>query len=149
MQEKKEQRAARPEEIMTAPVAPLASAVARNAEAWFSAQSEVLATVGNLTSNWIHRRHEALDAARDAVRRACECRDPTEMMRIHQEWLSGEMDRIAADFAAVNNSVATIARNATSELEQAARNAGESGRAEGKEMLKAVAAEKPSGRTMT
>ena len=125
---------------------PLGSAFAQSAESWLAAQAELLASIETLSQDWLRRRREDIDAARDTVQRLSECREPTDIFRVQQDWLAGAMKRAQSDITAVNNGIASMTRAATSEFEATTRAATQSIRAAEGEMFRAAAGNKPSAR---
>jgi Phasin protein len=77
--------------------APAASPVASGGEAWIETQSELLDRIDAMAKGWVQRRREALDAARQSLGELNEFRDPSDLLRIQQEWLSGSLQRVASD----------------------------------------------------
>jgi hypothetical protein len=121
-------------------------AFARSLEAWFEAQTELLASIDTLSHDWLRRRREGLDAAREAVARLSRCRDPAEMFRAQQDWFEGVLRRAQSDITAVNNGIASMTRAATVDFEATARAVNESIRGTEQEIFKAAAGKKPADR---
>ncbi|MGO8919211.1 MAG: phasin family protein [Stellaceae bacterium] len=117
---------------------PVAEMVARNADQWLATQAALLADVDALTHAWLHRRREGVDAMQQAIQQMTGCRDPGEMLRIQQEWLSGMFRRATEDIAAFNTSISSITIRATTDLERAAREITEPVRAVSEEEPKAA-----------
>ena len=124
----------------------LGNALAQSAESWLAAQAELLASIETLSQDWLRRRREDIDAARDTVQRLSECREPSDIFRVQQDWLAGAIKRAQSDISAVNNGIASMTRAATSEFEATLRAATQSIRAAEGEMFRAAAGNKPSPR---
>ena len=100
---------------------PVAEIFARSADQWFATQAALLADVDALTHAWLHRRRESVDATQQAIQQMTGCQHSGEMLHIQQEWLSGVFRRATEDVAAFNDSISSIAKRATTDLERAAR----------------------------
>src|SRR5258708_5637593 len=117
---------------------PLGEIFAHNANLWFASHAELLANVDALTHAWLDRRREGVEAMREAIQQMTECQDPTEMLQIQQEWLSGAVRRTADDIAALNDGISSMTKKTTTEFERAARRVIEPFHTAGEEMLKAA-----------
>jgi hypothetical protein len=78
----------------------LASAARREAEAWLDSNAELLREVDVMTRDWVERRRESVDAARQSMEELRTSREITDLMRIQQEWLTGSLRRVASDLDA-------------------------------------------------
>jgi hypothetical protein len=121
---------------------PVGELFAHNAKLWFATHAELLANVDALTHAWLERRRDGVEAMREAIQQMTECRDPTEMLRIQQEWLSGASRRVTRDIAALNDGIASMTEKTTGDFANAARRVGEPLHALGEGMQKA-AGDKP------
>jgi hypothetical protein len=74
-----------------------ASAMLREAEAWARMQTELVGGIETLWTDWLRRRCEAMQAASRTLQKICESRTLGEVARAQQEWLSGTIERTAAD----------------------------------------------------
>src|SRR5438105_4087155 len=101
---KSAKRSALPE---AAPANAVGAAWVRGAEAWLNVQSEMLASLETLTQDWLQRRREGVAAASQALEHMSECRDPTEIFRIQQDWFTGAVQRASADASAFNSGFAS------------------------------------------
>jgi hypothetical protein len=99
---------------------PVAEIFARTADRWFATQAALLADVDALTHAWLHRRRASVAPTKVAIQQMAGCRNPEEMLHVHQKWLSGAFSRVAEDIAAFNASISSIAKGATADLERAA-----------------------------
>jgi hypothetical protein len=74
-----------------------ASAMTRSAEAWLESQADLLHEVDALTHAWVQRRRETIEEMRQSIEEMRNSREPTDMLRIQQEWLTGSLRRVASD----------------------------------------------------
>jgi hypothetical protein len=70
---------------------------------------------------WLDRRREALDAARQSFEELRNDNSIGGLMRVHQEWVIGSMNRLAADIAELNGAVLNIAQATASRMGRATR----------------------------
>src|SRR6266851_10485168 len=82
-----------------APGGAVAAGVLREAEAWTSAQCELLSGMGAIWTDWLRRQQEALDASARSLQQMVECRNPADLAQIQQEWLAGTARRSASDIS--------------------------------------------------
>ena len=82
-----------------APGGAVAAGVLREAEAWASAQCELLSGIGAIWTDWLRRQQEAIDASARSLQQMFECRNPTDLAQIQQEWLTGTARRSASDIS--------------------------------------------------
>lgn len=85
-----------------------AAAVARQAEAWASAQSELLSGVEAMWTGWMQRRREALDASARSLTQICECRNLVDVVQIQQQWFTDAVRRTAFDLSALTDDAAAL-----------------------------------------
>lgn len=78
----------------------LASAATRSAEAWLDGNAELLREVDTMTREWVERRRETIDAARQSVNEMQKSRELADLLRIQQEWFTGSLRRVASDLDA-------------------------------------------------
>ena len=83
-------------------------AVARQAEAWASAQCELLSGVEAMWVGWMQRRRDALDASTRSLTQICECRNVADILQIQQQWLTDAVQRTASDLNAIANDAAAL-----------------------------------------
>jgi len=117
---------------------PMAEIFAHSADLWFATQAGLLADMDALTHAWLHRRREGLEAMRTALEQLTGCQGPAEMLQIQQEWLSGAFRRATDDISALNTTVSSLTKKATSDLEKAAGQVAKPLYAVGEEMLLAA-----------
>jgi Phasin protein len=127
---------------------PLGEMFAQNANLWFATHAELLANVDALTHAWLNRRREGVNSMREAIQQMTECRDPAEMLRIQQDWLSGALRRASEDVAMLNERIATVTQKATTDFEKAARNVVAPLYAVGEEMRQAAGNKPREGKSV-
>jgi hypothetical protein len=84
-----------------APGAAVAAGVLHEAEAWASAQCELLLGMGTIWADWLRRQQEAIDASARSLQQMGECRNPADFADVQQEWLAGAARRGASDISAL------------------------------------------------
>jgi len=84
-----------------APGGAVAAGDLRGAEAWTSAQCELLSGMGAIWTDWLRRQQEAIDASAQSVQQMFECRNPADLAQIQQEWLAGTAKRSVSDISAL------------------------------------------------
>jgi len=82
-----------------APAGAVAAEVLREAEAWTSAQCELLSGMGAIWTDWLRRQQEAIDASAQSVQQMFECRNPADFARTQQQWLADATRRGASDLS--------------------------------------------------
>jgi len=82
-----------------AETAPLRSAMAQPVLAMLNAQANMFATLNHTAANWVTRRREEAESARDAVEKLANCRDANEFMSAYGDWMQGTMQRLSDDLA--------------------------------------------------
>ena len=85
-----------------------AAVVARQAEAWVSAQCEFLSGVEAMWAKWIERQREAIDASTRSLTQICECRNLGDIVQIQQQWFADTVQRTASDLSAFTNDAAAL-----------------------------------------
>jgi hypothetical protein len=80
-----------------AETAQLRSAMAQPVVAMLNAQAGMLAALNDAAANWVTRRREEAEAARDTVEKLAGCRDANEFMSLYGEWMRGTMQRLSDD----------------------------------------------------
>ena len=123
---------------------PLGEIFTQNANLWFATHAELLTNVDALTHAWLSRRRDGVDSMREAIQQMTELRNPADMLRIQQQWLSDALRRASEDIAGLNDGIASMTQKAATNFEQAARKVAEPLHVVGEEMLKA-AGNKPHG----
>jgi phasin protein len=86
----------------------LTAAMLREAEAWTSAQGELLSATEAMWSEWIRRRREALDASSRSLQQMCGCRSLADLARVQQEWLTDAVRRTVSDIGALASDAADL-----------------------------------------
>src|SRR6266568_8697233 len=82
-----------------APPGAVAAEVLREAEAWTSAQCELLSGMGAIWTDWLRRQQEAIDASARSLQQMFECRNPADFAQTQQQWLADTVRRGASDFS--------------------------------------------------
>jgi hypothetical protein len=80
-----------------APGSAVATSVLREAEAWTSAQWELLSGMGALWTDWLQRQRETIDASSRSFQQIVESRDLADIAHIQQQWLADTARRGASD----------------------------------------------------
>jgi hypothetical protein len=93
---------------------PARSAWARNWVNYWQSQEKILDRMEEFSRGWFERRHEAAAEALHAAERACEARTPADMVGEFQAWMTGSMQRIAADNLACQKHLMAVAEAARS-----------------------------------
>jgi hypothetical protein len=122
---------------------PLEDIFAHNADLWFTAYAELLASLDALTHAWLHRCRNDVEAMRQATRQIAEWQTPTDMPRLRQAWLSDAIRRASEELAALSTGISALTDKATADFAKAARRVGEPPCGVSGEMLEA-AGNKPS-----
>ena len=117
---------------------PIGEVFAQNANLWFATHAELLANVDALTHAWLNRRREGVDSMREAIQQMTELRNPADMLRIQQQWLSDALRRASEDIAGLNDGIASMTQKAATNFEKTARKVAEPLHAVSEEMLKAA-----------
>ena len=77
--------------------APLNAAWGTNWANYWRSQDKVLDSMQEFALGWFERRHEAAKSAVSAAQRSCEAHSPADVAREYQAWMTGSMQRLAAD----------------------------------------------------
>jgi Phasin protein len=109
------------------------SATTRASDLWIESQARLFEEFDEVARHWLDRRREALDAARQSFEELRNDNSIGGLMRIHQEWMIGSMNRLAADIAELSGVVLNIAQATAARI----------GRAGGEEELMSAAGSKP------
>jgi hypothetical protein len=88
----------------------IASAMLREAAIWADTQRELLSGAEAIWSEWLKRRCEAVEATSRSMQRIWECRNLAEVAQAQQDWLSGAVDRAAADLRSVASGTVILTR---------------------------------------
>ena len=99
---------------------PLGEMFADNAKLWFATHAELLANVDALTHAWLSRRREGVNSMRAAIQQMTESRDPADMLRIQQQWLSDALRRVSEDITGLTTGLSSMTEKATVDFEKAA-----------------------------
>ncbi len=78
----------------------IGSVLNSGADPLLKAQADILVSVELTFTDWLHRRHEAVQDTQNLVARLRSNSDPAELLKAQQEWLSGAFRRLSADAAA-------------------------------------------------
>ena len=84
-----------------APGGAVVAGVLREAEAWTSAQCELLSGIGAIWTDWLRRQQEAVDASARSLQQMLECRNPADFAQTQQQWLADAARRGTADISAL------------------------------------------------
>lgn len=80
-----------------------------NWENYWRTQDQILDSMEELTQGWLERRREATRTARNAACSMCDANSPVEIVQGCQTWMMGSMERVAADAAACQKHLMTVA----------------------------------------
>src|SRR5471030_642237 len=126
---------------------PFGEIFAHNANLWFATHAEMLANVDALTHAWLSRRREGVNSMREAIQQMTESRDPADMLRIQQQWLSDAFRRATEDVTRFTTALSSITAKATGDFEQAARKIGGPLYVVGEEIRQAAGDKPPARRS--
>src|SRR5882672_6884897 len=82
-----------------APGGAVAAGMLHRAEAWTSAQCELLSGMEAIWSDWLRRQQEAIDASARSLQQMFECRSPADFVQTQQQWLADATRRGASDIS--------------------------------------------------
>jgi hypothetical protein len=102
---------------------PLGEMFAQNAKLWLETNAELLANMDALTHAWLSRRREGVNSMREAIQQMTESRDPSDMLRIQQQWLTDAFHRASEDITGLMTGLSTMTEKATVDFEKAAHEA--------------------------
>jgi hypothetical protein len=94
------------------------SAATRASELWIEGQARIFEEFDDVR-RWLDRRREALDTARQSFEDLRNDTSIAGLIRVHQEWVIGSMNRLAADIAELNGAVLNIAQVTASRMGRA------------------------------
>lgn len=89
-------------ENVTSGVSPggaVAAGVLREAEAWTSAQCELLSGMGTIWAEWMRRQREAIDVSARSLQQMYECRSVADLFQLQQQFLAESARRSASDIS--------------------------------------------------
>jgi Phasin protein len=99
-----------------APGGAVTAGVLREAEAWSSAQCELLSGMGALWAEWMKRQREAIDASARSLQQMSECRNFADLVHLQQQWFAEAARRGASDISSwASDAVALTCRVAGAE----------------------------------
>jgi selenophosphate synthase len=98
---------------------PLGEMFAQNAKLWLETNAELLANMDALTHAWLSRRREGVNSMREAIQQMTESRDPSDMLRIQQQWLTDAFHRASEDITGLMTGLSTMTEKATVDFEKA------------------------------
>jgi hypothetical protein len=84
-----------------APGGAIATGILHEAEAWTSAQCELLSAIGTIWADWLNRQREAFDAGARSFQQIVESRNLAEIAHIQQQWLADTARRGASDLSSL------------------------------------------------
>jgi hypothetical protein len=79
-----------------------------NATRFWSAQEQMLDAMQGFAEGWLQRRHEGTRAAAEVAHRMCRAENPIDLLKEHQEWMNGAIQRLMADGVACQKEWALI-----------------------------------------
>jgi hypothetical protein len=91
-----------------APGSEAAAALVRGAEAWTSAQCDLLSGVEAIWVRSMQRRREAIDASARSLTQICESRNLADIVQNQQQWFADAFQRTASDLSALANDAAAL-----------------------------------------
>jgi hypothetical protein len=118
------------------------SAATRPSELWIESQARMFEEFDEIVRRWLDRRREALDAARQSFEDLRNDNSIGGLMRVHQEWVIGSMNRLAVDIAELGGAVLNISQAAASRITEATERAGRDSEHARQELM-SVAGSKP------
>lgn len=77
----------------------VAAGVLREAEAWTSAQCELLSGMGTIWAEWMRRQREAIDVSARSLQQMYECRNVVDLFQLQQQFLTETARRSASDIS--------------------------------------------------
>jgi hypothetical protein len=101
---------------------PFSEILARNAELYLGTQARLLDSMQAVMQAWLTSTREAVDAAREAVQQMATSRDPGEIFRIQQQWLSNAFRRTSENAAELGKDLSSAGNEAVANFEGEARN---------------------------
>jgi hypothetical protein len=114
------------------------SAATRASDLWIESQARLFEELDEVARHWLDRRREALDAARQSFEELRNDNSIGGLMRIHQEWVIGSMNRLAADIAELSGAVLNIAQATASRIGRARGEATRDPEQTGEELMSAA-----------
>jgi hypothetical protein len=120
-----------------------AMAMSRPADFWLESQAALFRQFDDVARRWLDRRREALDATRQSIDDMRRTSDLGEVFRIQQEWVTGSMRRLAADFTELGGAAINLTQAATHQIGRSAEGAAHETEQMSRDMLSA-AGSKPS-----
>lgn len=96
-------------QTMLQPMAPNAEAAKGRACEFWRGQDKVLDSMQAFAGGWFERRHAGTRAALEATQRIYAAKTPLDAAREYQDWLSGSLQRMAADSVAMQRELMEIA----------------------------------------
>ena len=98
----------------------LESAAGRSGDFWIETHANVVDHMNQVARRWLDRRHDALDATREAIDDMRSCHDVGELFRIQQQWMLGSVKRLTADLSELAAATFELSRRSSTQLGQAA-----------------------------
>lgn len=95
----------------------------RAPDLWVESQAKAFEQIDEVARRWLDRRREALDATRQSLEEMRSSDNVGELMRIQQDWMFGQMRRLAADFAELSGMALNLAQRTTSQVGRTAEGA--------------------------
>lgn len=90
-------------------------------EQWLQLQAELFRATAPSLTDWINRRFEGFNAALRATERLAACRDMSEALSVHAEWLEGAIRRLDFDGRSIIQQALTVLQCAAGATRQIAQ----------------------------
>lgn len=89
------------------------TAAFRAPDLWVESQAKAFEQIDEVARRWLDRRREALDATRQSFEEMRSSDNVSELIRIQQDWVFGQMRRLAADFVEFGGMALNLAQRTT------------------------------------
>ena len=102
---------------------PVETVAFRAPDLWVESQAKAFEHIDEVARRWLDRRREALDATRRSLDEMRNTDNVSELMRIQQDWMFGQMRRLAADLVELSGMALNLAHRPTSQAGRTAEGA--------------------------
>lgn len=92
---------------------PIGSALAKEAELWMGAQSDVLSSIETMMTGWMQRQRQALEASSRSMRKILDARNPFDLLLAQNEWVSDCLHWTASEIRGLGQDTHVATRNVT------------------------------------
>jgi hypothetical protein len=75
----------------------LSPAATKGATRLIEAEADLLSDIDSITNRWLQRRRQDVDAARHTLAEMSDAHEPGQILRLHQEWMNGSLQRLSGD----------------------------------------------------